>query len=66
MVDGGGIDAPLIPYCRYYICKGMREVVLPNLGMWCRAEDVVDIALVQDMHMVQYGYGILTGAKGVS
>ena len=40
----------------------MREEVLLNFGMWCRVEDIV---LVQDMHMVQYGYIILSGVKGI-
>ena len=40
-----GLDAPLIPFDKYSICKGMREVVLSNLSMGCRAEDILDIVL---------------------
>ena len=67
MVNDGFVwlDTPLIPFNIYSICKGMREVVLSNLDMWCRAEDVVNIALVQDVCMVQYGYNILRGVNDV-
>ena len=38
---------------------------MSNLGMWCRADDVLDIAFVEHVNMVQYGYSIF-GGKGVS
>ena len=65
VVGDDGMDAPLIPYDRYSVCKGMREVVLSNVYMWCRAGDVVDIALVQEANMVQYGCSMLGGVEGV-
>ena len=63
--DSVVVNAPLIPFETYSVCKGMREVVLSNLGMWCRADDVLDIAFVDHVNMVQYGYSIF-GGKGVS
>ena len=65
LMSDDGVNAPLIPFETYSVCKGMREVFLSNLGMWCRADDVLDIAFVEHVDMVQYGYSIF-GGKGVS
>ena len=65
LLDGSvDMNAPIIPFETYSVCKGMREVVLSNLGMWCRADDMFDIPLVEYVDMVQYGYCIF-GGKGV-
>ena len=59
------MNTPLIPFEIYSVYKGMREVVLSSLGMWCRADDVFDISFIEHVNMVQYGYSIF-GGNGVS
>ena len=46
------MGTPLIPLQTYSLCKGMKEVVHSNLGMWVRGEDVVDMCLVEHIHGV--------------
>ena len=46
---GEEIDT-IIPYEIYSVCKGMREVVLTNLGIWVREEDVMDVYTVVHMN----------------
>ena len=38
LLDGSvDVNALIILFETYSVCKGMREVVLSNLGMWCRS-----------------------------